>query len=232
MKESRPQPTALLIGNSDGIGLATTRRLLAAGWDVIGVSRSASPIADTAYRHRIADVTDPGYTDLMAELVRGDSLDLCVYFVGIGEILDPLDMSAEARIIDANFTGMVRTAAAVIPTMVRRGQGHFIGVSSLADELLSAEAPSYHASKAGLSNYLGGLALALRPTGVYVTTMRFGFVDTKMAKGDVRPFMMTAEQAVDHLEVCIRRRPLRYSAPRCAVLLVKFRRMMMALGAK
>jgi len=64
----------------------------------------------------------------MAELVWGDSLDPCVYFVGIGEMLDPLDMSTEARIIDANFTGMVRTDEAVIPTMVRRGQGHFIGV--------------------------------------------------------------------------------------------------------
>lgn len=74
--------------------------------------------------------------------------------------------------------------------------------------------------------------MALRPKGVYVTTMRFGFVDTKMAKGELKPFMMTAEQAVDHLEVCIRRRPLRYTAPRRAVPLVKFRRMMMALGAK
>jgi hypothetical protein len=53
-----------------------------------------------------------------------------------------------------------------------------------------------------------------------------------MAKGELKPFMMTAEQAVDHLEVCIRRRPLRYTAPRRAVPLVKFRRMMMALGAK
>jgi len=37
MKESGSQRTALLIGNSDGIGLATTRRLLAAGWGIMGV---------------------------------------------------------------------------------------------------------------------------------------------------------------------------------------------------
>ena len=40
------------------------------------------------------------------------------------------------------------------------------GKLSLADELFSAEAPSYHASKAGLSKDLGGLALALKPKGV------------------------------------------------------------------
>ena len=119
----------------------------------------------------------------------------------------------------------------VIPHMVKRGQGHFIGVSSLADELLSSEAPSYHASKAGFSNYLGGLALALKPKGIFVTNIRFGFVDTKMAKGDVKPFMMSVEKAVDHLESCIRKKPVRHTAPKIAIPLVKFRKFMMRLGA-
>jgi short-subunit dehydrogenase len=226
------KPKAMLVGNSDGIGLATTRRLLSAGWDITGVSRSESPITSIAYHHRVVDVSDSRYSDLMDEIVLKGPWDLCIYFVGIGELLDPLDMSGEARIIDVNLTGMVRTAAAVIPQMVRRGQGHFIGVSSLADELLSAEAPSYHASKAGFSNYLGGLALALNPKGVYVTTIRFGFVDTKMAKGDMKPFMMSLEKAVDHLESCINKKPVRYTAPKIAVPLIKFRKLMMRLGGK
>lgn len=223
---------AILVGNSDGIGLATTRRLLAAGWDIIGVSRSESPITSTTYDHRVADVSDNKYSELIDELVLEGSLDLCIYFVGVGELLDPLNMSGEARIIDVNLTGMVRTAAAVIPEMVKRGQGHFIGVSSLADELLSADAPSYHASKAGFSNYLGGLALALRPKGVYVTNVRFGFVDTKMAKGDVKPFMMSVEKAVNHLESCISNKPVCYTAPRIAIPLMKLRKLMMRLGGK
>lgn len=226
------QPRVMLVGNSDGIGLATTRRLLAAGWDIIGVSRSESPITSTTYHHRVADVSANNYSKLIDELVLKGPLDLCIYFVGIGELLDPLDMSGEARIIDVNLTGMVRTAAAVIPQMVKRGQGHFIGVSSLADELLSAEAPSYHASKAGFSNYLGGLALALKPKGVHVTNVRFGFVDTKMAKGDVKPFMMNIEKAVDHLESCISKKPVYYTAPRIAIPLIKFRKLMMRLGGQ
>lgn len=223
---------AMLVGNSDGIGLATTRRLLAAGWNIIGVSRSESPISNAAYLHRIADVSDSRYSDLMNELVMKGSLDLCIYFVGIGELLDPLDMSGEARIIDVNLTGMVKTAAAVIPEMVRKREGHFIGVSSLADELLSSEAPSYHASKAGFSNYLGGLALALKSKGVHVTNVRFGFVDTKMAKGDMKPFMMSVEKAVNHLENCIRKKPVYYTAPKIAIPLIKFRKLMMKLGAQ
>lgn len=231
VKELSDLPKAILIGNSDGMGLAATQRLLAAGWDITGVSRSDSPIKDAAYRHHVADVSETAYVDLMNELVQIKSYDLCIYFAGIGELLDPLDMRAEAKIIDVNLTGMVKTAAAVIPGMVRRERGHFIGISSLADELFSAEAPSYHASKAGFSNYLGGLALALKSRGVNVTNVRFGFVDTKMAKGDVKPFMLSVEKAVDHLEICIRRRPVRYTAPRIAVPLIKFRKFMMNLTA-
>jgi len=223
---------AMLVGNSDGIGLATTKRLLAAGWDIIGVSRSESSLFGPTYNHHVADVSDSRYSDLLDELVKEGPLDLCIFFVGIGELLDPLDMSGEARIIDVNLTGMVRTAAAVIPQMVKRKQGHFIGVSSLADELLSAEAPSYHASKAGLSNYLGGLALALKPKGVFVTNIRFGFVDTKMAKGDIKPFMMSVKKAVDSVMSCIDKKPVSYTAPKMVIPLIKFRKLMMKLRGK
>jgi short-subunit dehydrogenase len=230
MKEAEVQGKAMLVGNSDGIGLATTKRLLGAGWDIVGVSRSDSQITSTNYHHRIADVGDISYPDVLDEMVLEGPVDLCIYFAGIGELFNPLDMSGEARIIDVNLTGMIRTAAAVIPHMVRRGHGHFIGISSLADELFSTEAPSYHASKAGFSNYLGGLALALRPKGVYVTNVRFGYVDTKMAKGDVKPFMMSVEKAVDHLESCISKKPVCYTTPRIAVPFVKFRKLMMKFG--
>ena len=223
---------ALMVGNSDGIGLATTRRLLKGGWNIIGISRSESPITSTSYCHRVADVSNNRYSELIDEMMMEGQLDMCIYFVGIGELLDPLDMKEEPKIIDVNLTGMVKTAAGVIPQMVTRGRGHFMGVSSLADELLSAEAPSYHASKAGFSNYLGGLALALKPKGVHVTNVRFGFVDTKMAKGDIKPFMMKVEKAVDHLEYCIRKKPVCYTAPKIAIPLIKFRKLIMRLGGK
>jgi len=223
---------ALMIGNSDGIGLAATKRLLAAEWNIIGISRSESPIRNPLYHHQVADVGNSKYPELLDELLSEYSFDLCIYFAGIGELLDLNDMRGEPGIIDVNLTSMVRTAAAVIPMMVDMGKGHFIGISSLADDLLSAEAPSYHASKAGFSNYLGGLALALKPKGVFVTNVRFGFVDTKMAKGDVKPFMMSIEKAIDHIQTCIEKRPICYTAPRIAIPLVKFRKLMMRLCGK
>jgi len=223
------QSTALLVGNSDGIGLATTKRLLAAGWKIVGVSRSQSPITETSYQHFVADVSDHNYKELIDALVLKALPDLCIYFVGIGALLDVSDMTDEARVIDVNLTAMVKTASAVVPLMVKRGRGHFIGISSFADELPSAEAPSYFASKSGFSSYLRGLGVAVRPRGVHITNIRFGFVDTKMAKGDSRPLMMTVEKAVDHVQYCIDKKPSRHSAPRIAVPLIKCLKLILKL---
>lgn len=215
---------ALLIGNSDGIGLAVTRALLKGGWFVSAISRSASPLADPSYRHIVARVDDGEYGARLESLLEEEwPFDLCLYCAGIGELLDLSDMGGEAAIFEVNLLGMVKTASLVLPRMVRQGRGHFIGLSSLADAMLSPEAPSYHASKAGFSSYLEGLALALKPRGVQVTNVRFGFVDTKMAKGSVKPFMMGVERAAAHVLACIEKRPARYTAPRMMIPLVKFR---------
>jgi NAD(P)-dependent dehydrogenase (short-subunit alcohol dehydrogenase family) len=219
---------ALVIGNSDGIGLATTEELLKRGWKVVGVSRSDSPIQDPCYEHTVAEVQDAEYSaKLKSVLEKHEPLDLCIFCAGIGQMLDLFNMEGEVKILEVNLLGMVKTASCVIPLMVKRGKGHFIGISSVADELLSAEAPSYHASKAGFSNYLEGLALALKRRGVYVSNVRFGFVDTKMAKGDVKPFMMGVERATQHLLTCIEKKPVRYTAPWFVIPLVKFRSLML-----
>jgi hypothetical protein len=80
----------MLVRNSEGIGLATTRRLLVAGWEIIGFSRSESLITSTTYHHQVADVSDRKYSELIDGLVLKVHFDLYIYFVGIGELLDPL----------------------------------------------------------------------------------------------------------------------------------------------
>ena len=214
---------ALIIGNSDGIGLAATIELRNRGWQVVGISRSASVIKDSSYEHIVADVRDAEFVTHIKSVLKTGPTDLCIYCAGIGELLDSSNMKAEVEVFNVNLMGMVKTASCVIPAMVENACGHFIGLSSVADGMLSPEAPSYHGSKAGFSSYLEGLALALKSRGVAVSNVRFGFVDTKMAKGDVRPFMMGVDRAVRHLLVCIDKKPIRYTAPWIVVPLVKFR---------
>ena len=220
-----------MIGNSAGIGLALTQELLKRKWQILGISRSATPLQNPDYRHIVADVKQDDFQKILNKSLETESaVDLCIYFAGIGELLDLSQMESELDIFEVNLMGLIKTATIVIPVMVKEGKGHFMGISSFADELVSAEAPSYHASKAGLSNYLEGLALALKSRGVAVTNVRFGFVDTKMAKGEVKPLMMSVDRAVQHLLVCLEKKPIRYTAPKLAVPLVKFRRWMMRLS--
>jgi short-subunit dehydrogenase len=212
---------ALVIGNSDGIGLALTMELLNMGWIVKGFSRSPSPVTHNTYSHTVISVDDAGFFPTLKSMAEKSPVDLCVYCAGIGEMLNLADMECEVKIFEVNLVGMVKTVSCVIPEMVRAGKGHFIGLSSMADRMLAPDSPSYSASKAGFSNYLESLALAVRPRGVYITNVCFGFVDTKMAKGTTMPLMMSTNKAVNHLIKCIEKRPVRYSAPFAMIPVVK-----------
>jgi len=205
----------VIVGNSDGIGHALTRRLLDGGWTVAGLSRSPSDLRHDRYRHVVADVTSAGYPlVLAAELDTLGGVDLCVYAAGVGEFADVTDLSPQTQALEVNLIGAARTLEVVVPLMVAAGAGHIIGLSSLADAAPSGIAPGYAASKAGLTSYLRGLSLALDPHGVRVTTVRLGFVDTKMAKGDRRPAMMPVSRVTDMLTAAIATRPVVISRPR------------------
>jgi len=221
---------AVIIGNSDGIGLAITKALLDQDWYVFGISKSQANISNKNYETYIAHVQNDDFTNAFDSILNEvDTVDLCIYCAGIGELLDLNTFNNEELVFQVNLLGLVKTTKKVIPKMIQTGQGHFIGLSSVADDMLSSEAPSYHASKAAFSKYLEGLALALKSKGIYVTNIRFGFVDTKMAKGDVKPFMMSVDRAKDHLLKCISQKPIRYTAPKIVIPLVKFRSLMLRL---
>lgn len=205
----------LLVGNSDGIGLAATRLLLARGVKTVGISRSASPIEDAAYEHHIADVTTPAYAACLDELLATHGgFDTCIYLAGIGHGFDVDQLAGDCEVFDVNLMAVLRTVEKLIPAMKQRGDGHFIALSSLADQLVIKDAVSYSASKAGLSSYLKGLRLALRPHGIAVTNVRFGFVDTKMADAPVKPMMISTEKAAHKLLQTMEKRPGQLAYPR------------------
>lgn len=206
---------AILVGNSDGVGLALTEQLLREGWLVAGASRSESRLVCGAYQHHVLDVGAADYAARLSQLVAAFGVpDVLVYCAGIGELIELDALAMERRVFEVNLIGAVATAQVIVPAFVRLGRGHFIGLSSQGDSLGDPGAPSYGASKAGLSAYLEALALACRPRGVFVTNVRLGFVDTKMAKASVRPFMISRERAAARVRRCMRTRPIRDTYPK------------------
>jgi NAD(P)-dependent dehydrogenase (short-subunit alcohol dehydrogenase family) len=215
-----PVPTALVVGASTGIGLALARRLVGRDWTVIGIARRPSELTHDRYRHVIADVSAADFGTTLSGALGTEVPDVCLYTAGIGKELDLDDLSIEADVFRTNLVGAVVTAEVVIPRMLRAKAGHVVGLSSQADQMTDGSAPSYAASKAGLTSYLEGLARACRPHGVAVTNIRFGFVDTAMATASIRPFMISADRAAALVDRCLERRPIRYTYPwRMAALL-------------
>lgn len=202
--------TAVVVGASVGIGAAIVRRLVADGWTVVGLARRPASFSHDRYRHVIADVRTPALREALGAI---DPIDVCIYAAGIGELLAWDDFTHEADVFTTNLVGVASTAEVVLPRMIAAKQGHFIGLSSQADRWIDDSSPSYAASKAGMSSYLEGLALAAKKHGVYVTNVRFGFVDTEMAKADVKPFMITADRAAQLVVKCIEKKPIRYTYP-------------------
>jgi len=180
---------ALIIGNSDGIGLALTKQLLSTGWQVIGLSKSHSQIESNMYRHVILDVTGDDFIHQLKNILEVPP-NVAVYCAGIGEKFNIKSIEFEQKVFQVNLMGAIKTIESVLPVLIQKKSGHIIVLSSLADEIISSDAPSYSASKGGLSSYVEGVALAVRKYGVSVTNVRFGFVDTKMAKGEKLPLMM------------------------------------------
>src|SRR5687767_10493028 len=101
-------PRMLVIGNSDGIGLATTRRLL--GMDVVvdGLSKRQSPVEHRNYRHRVCDVRAAEYEAVLKELHGERAYDAVIYCAGIGRDFDPLDLGGERATFEVNLLGLVR----------------------------------------------------------------------------------------------------------------------------
>jgi NAD(P)-dependent dehydrogenase (short-subunit alcohol dehydrogenase family) len=222
---SRTARRILILGCSDGIGLGAAKRLVADGWRVVGISRRPSPLDEPAYCHEVLDVGRPGFRAKLAEIVsQHGPFDACLYCAGIAAPCDLASLDRDVEVFQVNLMAAVETAAELIPRMVQARRGRFVVLSSQADALIVPEHPSYAASKAAMSAYFEALALAVRSSGVRVTNIRFGFVDTKMAKARIRPFIRPTDWAVGIVVRALDQRAIRVTRPRRLVLLVKLLR--------
>lgn len=222
---------ALILGNSDGIGLELTKDLLSKGHYVVGISKSALNVKNAEHKNLSQHFLDVRSTDFKESLVHIlcsiENLDLCVFCVGIGEELNFSQLHGETTVFQVNLMSAVVVTEVVLHKMLKDKRGHFVGLSSLADAFPDAGAPSYNASKAGVSYYWEGLGLALmaQKSQVKISNVRFGFVDTKMAKSPIKPFMISPAAASKYILEIVSKPKLRASKPlimACAVKIVSF----------
>jgi NAD(P)-dependent dehydrogenase (short-subunit alcohol dehydrogenase family) len=99
------------------------------------------------------------------------------------------------RIADINFTGVMRTAKAVMPELIDR-RGYLLITASLAAILHSPPLSHYSATKAGVEAFGNAVRIEVAHKGVDVGVAYFGFIDTPMvARGKADPILSEMQEA-------------------------------------
>jgi NAD(P)-dependent dehydrogenase (short-subunit alcohol dehydrogenase family) len=185
----------LLVGGTDGLGLALAREYLARGARVCLIGRSSSKVERRLEELRhgrsgsrvsgvVCDVTDAASIDaaFAAALRELGQLDLLLYCAGVmrpaGSLRERLEGAAE--MLEVNTLGAIRFLERGADHLQTLGRGRVAAIGSIAGVRGRKGNPGYGASKAALHAYLEGLRHRLHGTGVAVSTVKPGFVRTRM----------------------------------------------------
>jgi NAD(P)-dependent dehydrogenase (short-subunit alcohol dehydrogenase family) len=201
---------ALVTGSTKGIGLAIAQRLAEAGASVVVSARTAKAVEASAARLAASgegavvgipcDVADPlQCAHLVEETVRRlGRLDLLVNNAGLG-ILKPIsELSVEEwRVqVDVNMGGVFCCSKAALPHLSAHDDGWIINIGSLASRNAFAGGTGYNASKFGLLGMTEALMLDVRHSGVRVSLVMPGSVNTEFggrAQGEARDWRLEAD---------------------------------------
>ena len=183
MAESRK--VALVTGSARGIGLATVKRLSAAGLSVIGVDLRPQN-SDACDRFFQVDLANPtACQELVAELARSGGVDILVNNAGllIRQRISEVTTDDVDRTFAVNFRAPFLLAQGLVERMREVRWGRIVNVSSIGARTGGLGTNSiYAASKAALISLTKNFARAYGSDGITVNAIAPGGVDTPMSE--------------------------------------------------
>ena len=204
-----------IIGASSGIGEALARNLARQGARLALSARDvtrlqavcascATPDAGAVLPlAMVMDLTrDEDIAHVRDALIdRWGGIDLVVFNAGTYRPLRAWNLHTDSirETLEVNLFGSMAGVAAVVPTLLRQGQGAIALVASVAGYGGLPQATVYGPSKAALINFAEILYLDLAPRGIDVFLINPGFVATPLtAQNEFRmPALLSAEQAAE-----------------------------------
>lgn len=219
----------IVTGASSGIGRALAEHLAAQGARIGLLARRQQLLAEVRERIQraggdavcaVVDVADFDRTLGATRQVQAafGPCDVLVAGAGIyrqtnGRRFDP---NVANQVVATNLQGVINAFGAVLPGMLEGGRGHLAAISSVAGLLGLPTAGAYSASKAAIVILLRSLRLDLRGTGVAVTTVCPGYVDTPIITDQERASLkglLSAEEAARRIARAIQRGRAEYWFP-------------------
>jgi len=187
---------ALVTGASAGIGAAVAAELRSAGARLLLSGRDCKRLEVVAKRTGAtalpADLTEPAGPEKLvdAALDAAGRVDLLVCSAGVGwaGTIGELSRDKAAELVTLNLLAPVELARLLAPGMAERGFGRLIFVSSIAGAVGVRHEAVYSATKAGLNYLAESLRYELAPTGVGVSVVLPGVVNTDFFNRRGRPY--------------------------------------------
>lgn len=179
--------TALITGASSGIGEACARKLIATGWRVVGTGRRAERLGELArelgeaFIPAVFDVRDEEARDAALAALPVDGFDLLVNNAGLALGTGPAqacDLDQWKTMIETNVTALVSITHKLLPGLIER-KGAVINLSSVAATYPYTGSNVYGGTKAFVRQFSLGLRSDLAGTGVRVTSIEPGLVETE-----------------------------------------------------
>ncbi|HEU4943720.1 MAG TPA: SDR family NAD(P)-dependent oxidoreductase [Solirubrobacterales bacterium] len=178
--------TAVITGASSGIGAATAKALAGEGYRTILGARRLDRLEELAAEIGgeaiTLDVTDPGSVESFAAAVP--SCDVLVNNAGGALGLGPLAEADEEQwlqMYESNVMGSMRMTRALLPKLVASGDGHVVGVTSIAAIEPYQGGAGYNAAKHAQRATLRVLRQELLGQPVRVTEVAPGMVETEFS---------------------------------------------------
>ncbi|UTH43637.1 SDR family NAD(P)-dependent oxidoreductase [Loktanella salsilacus] len=184
---------ALITGASSGIGRELARIHAQRAGDMIIVARRKDELdalkAELETAHGVsvqviaADLTDAAAVQNLCDSLRGQPIEVLINnagFGGQGSHVDR-DLGKELSMIDLNVKALVTLCHDIGGQMAKRGAGRILNVGSTAGMMPGPMQNVYFATKAFVRSYSLALAEELRASGVTVTVLAPGYVETEFA---------------------------------------------------
>ncbi len=193
MGESR---SVLITGCSSGIGLAAATVLAARGWRVVASARKPEDVTKlraAGYSAVQLDVADSA--SIAAALdetltLTGGRLDGLVNNAGIAipGAVEDLGREHLERQFATNLFGILELTNSVLPLMRRQGHGRVVMISSILGRVAVPWRGAYNASKFALEGLSDTLRLELRGSGVQVSLVNPGPVNSRFRDNSLANF--------------------------------------------
>jgi serine 3-dehydrogenase len=180
--------TVLITGATAGIGEASARKFAGGGWKVIGTGRRSDRLRTLAdelgedFLPLEMDMRDLDAVRSLAELSQPwGEIDLLLNNAGLAPPTDSLpdtDWDLLETVMETNMTGLVALTRALLPRLIER-KGAVINLSSVAATYPYKGGAVYGGTKAFVRQFSLDLRCDLAGTGVRVTSIEPGMVETE-----------------------------------------------------